>query len=186
MVSLGLVSLCGWWVSGQWVSGQWVPWCFIKYLVKYCVERYIVEKWSGKMGSGLVSRPLDDLCSWYLDFWWVCVIWWVCSGSGSVNSVSMSFQKMFGLYGLKHQVEIFLMRDRRTREDRATYLLIWNTLRLAMVLFIHLVQNWKCHQVSLVCSSSFQIMLPSLMTPPSELQVSWITSPAVVSEWGDS
>ena len=122
-------------------------------------------KWSGKMGSGLVSRPLDDLCSCYLDFWWVCVMWWVCSGSGSVNSVSMSFQKMFGLYGLKHQVEIFLMRDGRPREDRATYLLIWNTLRLAMVLFIHLVQNWKCQQVSLVCSSSScQIVLPSLMT----------------------
>ena len=28
----------------------------------------------------------------------------MCSGSGSVNSVSMSFQKMFGLYGLKHHI----------------------------------------------------------------------------------
>ena len=50
----------------------------------------------------------------------------------------ISFQKIFGLYGLKHHiVEIsgdvtYAGRDGTTSEDRATQLLIWETLSLAM------------------------------------------------------
>ena len=52
----------------------------------------------------------------------------------------ISFQKMFGLYGLKHHI-VEISGDvtdagrtdkQTTSEDRATQLLIWETLSLAM------------------------------------------------------
>ena len=48
----------------------------------------------------------------------------------------ISFQKMYGLYGLKHHiVEMSPIRDRRkTREDRATQLLICEKLSLAILI----------------------------------------------------
>ena len=70
---------------------------FLKIFCLYGVERHKVEKWSGKVGS--------------LWVWWV---WWVCVGDGAVVSGSvdtihwivdvMSFQKMYGLYGLKNHI----------------------------------------------------------------------------------
>ena len=48
----------------------------------------------------------------------------------------LCFQKMYGLYGLKHHiVEMSPIRDRRkTREDRATQLLICEKLSLAILI----------------------------------------------------
>ena len=48
----------------------------------------------------------------------------------------ISFQKIFGLYGLKHHI-VEISGDvtdagRTTSEDRATQLLIWETLSLAI------------------------------------------------------
>ena len=63
----------------------------------------------------------------------------------------MSFQKIYGLYGLKHHI-VEISEDvtnvgqtdgRTTREDMATQLLIWETLSLAMpdYLMFHLTDR---------------------------------------------
>ena len=76
----------------------------------------------------------------------VCWVRWVCvwvMGTWAVGQCivgDMRFQKMYGLYGLKGKTSYsgdkWRCNGGTTREDSATQLLIWETLSLAIFLWI--------------------------------------------------
>ena len=123
------MGLCGWWGSGQRnVSVQWIvdAMRFQKIYGLNTAECHKVEKWSGRLGSGWV--------------WWV---WWVCVGdgwvvSGSVNSGCHKLSENIWFVWSKTSYSGDKWRCYRcgtgqtTSEDRATQLLIWETLSLAI------------------------------------------------------
>ena len=119
------------WNDGEVVNamGQWIvdAMRFQKIYGLNTAECHTVEKWSGRLGSGWV--------------WWV---WWVCVGDGWVvsGSVDSGCQKLseniwFVWSKTSHSGDKWRCyrcgTGQTTSEDRATQLLIWETLSLAIV-----------------------------------------------------
>ena len=105
-----------------------MPWGFRKYMV--WILQNVIQWRNGQVGWVLGGFGGSDGSLWVMGEWSV--------GQWIVGVIS--FQKIFGLYGLKHHiVEMSPMRDgtnkQTTSEDRATQLLIWETLSLA-------IKNW--------------------------------------------